>query len=404
MLDIESEASLKRNLSKAMVLFYGLGTILGAGVYVLIGKVAETAGLYTPFSFIIASFIALFTAVSYAELSARFPKSAGEAYYVFKAFNLSWLSQLVGWMVVLTGIVSAAAITKGFSGYLQVIVTIPSWVCIVCLVCAMAFIAFWGIRESVWLLMGITLIEVLGLLLIIGLSFGDFDRIPALYHNAPPLDYAILGGIFSGAFLAFYAYIGFEDMVNVAEEVKHPEKTLPPAIFWALAIASTLYFLVALAMIVSLPLDSLAKSDAPLADFFQVKGYSPALITWISLVAIVNGALAQIIMASRVIYGMARENHAPKFLGHVNVYRHTPDVATGIVSLVILILALGFRIEWLANLTSTIILGVFIMIHLALIQMKLTQSESSPPPVSYPLFFPVVGVVLTSLFLLGKYL
>jgi basic amino acid/polyamine antiporter, APA family len=402
MADTPTHIPLKRSLSKLLVLFYGLGTILGAGIYVLVGKVAAQAGLYAPLAFILAAFIALFTAVSYAELSSRFPKSAGEAFYVQHGFNHSWLSGLVGWLVVLTGVVSAAAITRGFSGYFQLFFSLPSWISIVGLIVVMTIIAIWGIKESALLVMGITLVEIAGLVIIIVLAKDDFTHLPAVYRSAGPISYGVLAGIFSGAFLAFYSYIGFEDMVNVAEEIKHPEKNLPPAIFWALGIATLLYVLVSFAMVLAVPMDALASSGAPLATFIEIKGYSPNLIGVISLIAIVNGAMAQIIMASRVIYGLAIQNQAPKLLGRVNKSTQTPMISTLLVSLIILILALGFNIEYLANLTSSIILVVFILIQLALVLIKL-RGEKHPESVSYPLFFPVVGVVLSTLFLLAQW-
>lgn len=398
---LERTTPLKRSLSRMLVMFYGLGTILGAGIYVLVGKVAAYAGLYTPAAFLLAAFIALFTAISYAELSSKFPKSAGEAFYVHQAFAVNWLSSLVGWMVVLTGVVSAAAITRGFTGYFQIFITIPSWACILLLVVFMAAIAIRGIKESALLIMTITLIEITGLVIIIFLAHDDFPRIPAVFRATGSLSFGMLAGILSGAFLAFYSYIGFEDMVNVAEEIKHPEKNLPPAIFWALGIATLLYFLVACAMILSLPLDILASSEAPLAAFIQMKGYSPTLIGLISLVAIINGAMAQVIMASRVIYGMAKQNHAPKILGYVHPKTQTPIVSTLLVAFSILILALGFNIERLANLTSSIILAVFIMINFSLIVIKL-RGEKHLGSASYSMFFPIAGVIFSGLFLVGQ--
>ncbi|WP_133126860.1 APC family permease [Legionella nagasakiensis] len=394
---------LKRSLSKLLITFYGLGTILGAGIYVLVGKVATHAGIYTPLAFLLASSIALFTAVSYAELSSRFPKSAGEAFYVQKAFQKQWLSAFIGWLVVFTGLVSAAAITRGFVGYFQLFIDVPSWVAIVFLVVFMGIIAIWGIKESAMMVMLITLIEVGGLVIIIFLASDSWHRLPGLWHAAPSMSTLEWTGIFSGAFLAFYAYIGFEDMVNVAEEIKNPEKNLPPAIFWALGIATLLYLLVALAMILALPMDELAKSDAPLATFIAAKGFSPNLIALISLVAIINGALVQVIMASRVIYGMANQQNAPQCLATVHPRTQTPVVATLLVVTIILILALWFNIEALAKLTSTIILCVFMMIHLALIRIK-WQKKVSRNAVSYSVFFPIAGFVLSTGFLFGQLL
>lgn len=386
-----------------MLTFYGLGTILGAGIYVLVGKVSLQAGLYAPLAFLLASFIAFFTAVSYAELSSSFPKSAGEAFYVRKAFKQRWLSSLVGWFVIFTGLVSAAALTRGFVGYLHVFVAIPPWISILLLVLLMGSIAIWGIRISAAMIMGITVIEVSGLLIIIALASSDWSNLVTVYHASPKFDLSTFTGILSGAFLAFYAYIGFEDMVNVAEEVRHPEKSLPLAIFWALGLATILYLLVSLAVIAALPLEKLMRSDAPLAVFIENKGYSPALITLISLIAIINGAMVQLIMASRVIYGMAKQGNAPQFFARVNTKTKTPIPATVFVMFIILALALWLNVSALAKITSAIILFVFIMVHMALIRLKLKKKRLGKGA-DYSIFFPIMGIILSLLFLLTQLL
>ncbi|KTD23249.1 amino acid transporter [Legionella londiniensis] len=384
-----------------LVTFYGLGTILGAGIYVLIGKVAAQAGIYTPLAFLLASLIAFFTAVSYAELSSRYPLSAGEAAYVEEAFQKKWLSQLIGWLVVLTGVVSAAAITQGFVGYLQVFVTLPQWLAVFLLLFCMGAVAVLGITESAVMVMIITLIELLGLLLILFYAADSFQKLPVLWQEKPPFMLKDWAGVISGAFIAFYAYIGFEDMVNIAEEIKNPEKTLPAAIFLALALASFLYIIVALAMILVLPMSLLSTTDAPLAAFITQKGYSPFLISLISMVAIVNGAFAQIIMASRVIYGMAKKQKTLAFFASVNPKTQTPIWATAFVVFIILFLALGFNIEVLAKATSSIILCVFAVINLALIVIKVKGIDAGAGK-NYSLLFPMVGFLITLVFLFSQ--
>lgn len=403
MTESHHEPGLSQNLSRMLVLFYGLGTILGAGIYVLVGKVTAQAGIFSPFAFLLASVIAGFTAVSYAELSARFPKSAGEAYFVDQGFGVKALSMTVGWLVVVTGIVSTAAMARGFAGYVQVFLNSPSWFLVLMMTGLITLIAIWGIKESAILIMVITCIEVTGLLIIIGLAATDLSQLPALYQSTIPKVSVIFSGVLSGAFLAFYAYIGFEDMVNVAEEVKDPQKNMPFAIFGALFIATVMYILVACAMVLVMPIEKLGQSAAPLADFIAHKGYSPVLITLISLIAIINGALAQVIMASRVIYGMAKQNNAPKVFEIINHRTKTPVYATLMVALIILILALGFDIEWLAKLTTVIILCVFTLVNLSLIAIK-RKIDSQQALVSYSIWFPIVGATLSVLFLLSQFL
>lgn len=392
---------LKRTLSRWAVIFYGLGTILGAGIYVLVGKVAGHAGNFAPLAFLLASFIALFSVISYAELSSRFPKSAGEAFYIQKAFENNWLSALVGWLVVFTGLVSAAVLARGFAGYLQLFVTLPVWLAMVLLVLFLGTVAIWGIKESAILIMLITLIEAGGLLFIIFLPGHELLKASNLWQAFTPVSIQEWSGIFSGAFIAFYAYIGFEDMVNVAEEIKSPEKNLPPAMFWVLALATLLYLLVALAIISTLSIEELSQSDAPLASFIEKKGYSPILIGLIGLIAVINGALVQMIMASRVLYGMAKQQNAPRALGWVNSFTQTPALATVVVILMVLVFALWFDVEDLAKITSSIMLCVFIMIHLSLIKMKLRKTLPENAVV-YSIFFPVTGAILSFFFLISQ--
>lgn len=399
----ESPVTLNRTLSLPIVIFYGIGTILGAGIYVLVGKVAGLAGIYTPIAFLLASFIALFTCISYSELSANYPKSAGEAEYVLQAFRKPWLSGLVGWLVVITGIVSAATITRGFTGYLEVFIDIPPSLAMILLVLFLGVIAIWGIRESATVVIIITLLEVLGLLLIILLARDFPTKIAEAWSHAPPLNISALLGITSGAFLAFYAFIGFEDMVNVAEEVKNPERTLPNAILITLVISTVLYVLVALAITLSVPIDVLAKSKAPLADFIEMKGYSPKVISFISLISIINGALVQVIMGSRVIYGMSAHGSAPKVFQKVNPITRTPVAATLFVMFIIMILALWFDVVFLASVTSTVIICVFIMIHLSLIRIKYKEMHNKDL-ISFSIIFPILGVILSVIFLILQFI
>jgi amino acid transporter len=384
-----------------LLTFYGLGTIIGAGIYVLIGEVAGKAGMFAPISFLLAATIAGFTAFSYAELSSRLPRSAGEAVYIQEAFHRPWLSRLTGWSVVVIGIVSSATIATGFVGYLQVFVSMPEWLAIIALIVGLGLIAAWGIRESVWLATSITLIEIGGLAYVVLMS-GDAlltlpTRWPALI---PSLDSAVWGGILVGAVLAFYAFIGFEDMVNVAEEVNDAPRTLPRAIILALVISSCLYLLIAMVAVLALPTEQLAASNAPLAAMLASSGQGHSqLISAISIVAVVNGAMIQIIMASRVLYGMGRTQLAPAILASVHPRTRTPLLATGLVSLAILILALWLPLVALAQLTSMVTLVVFASVNLALIAFKRRRAAGSAF-INTPLWLPYVGATLCLLLLI----
>ncbi len=224
---------LKRSLSLILITFYGLGTILGADIYVLVGKVAASAGLYAPIAFLVASLLAGFTAFSYGELSARLPRSAGEAVYVETGLRVRFLSIAVGLLVVSTGIVSTTALANGVVGYLRFFIDVPDWLTITVMVVSLGLLAAWGITESVTAAMLITVLEIGGLLLVIGVAGDGLIQLPERWPDLiPPADGGVWLGILLGAFLAFYAFIGFEDMVNVAEEVKTPGGRCPPLSCW----------------------------------------------------------------------------------------------------------------------------------------------------------------------------
>ncbi|WP_455217684.1 APC family permease [Kaarinaea lacus] len=390
------QAHLKRSISLPLITFYGLGTIIGAGIYVLIGAVAGKAGMFSPIAFLLAAIIAGFTAFSYAELSSRMPKSAGEAIYVQEAFGQQWLSTLTGWSVVIIGLVSSATIANGFVGYLNVFIDIPAWLAIAGLILTLGIVAAVGINESVWLATVITLIEIGGLIFVMVIAGDSLGQLPQrLPEMIPSFEAAQWSGIFLGAFLAFYAFIGFEDMVNVAEEVRDASRLLPKAIILALVISSLLYLVVAVVAVMALPVETLSKSEAPLAAIVEASGKNNTLIiSFISLVAVINGALIQVIMASRVMYGMGNSGLAPRLLAEVHPRTQTPLVSTALVTLAILILALWLPLVTLAQITSFITLLIFAGINIALVRIKLRNPVVSGA-VHYPVWIPVLGAVMS---------
>jgi APA family basic amino acid/polyamine antiporter len=393
------QQSLRRTLSLPLVAFYGLGNILGAGIYVLVGKVVGEAGLFAPLSFLLAALLASLTAFTYAELSARYPLSAGEAVYVEKGLGIRILPVVVGILITLAGIVSAATIMKGFAGYLLVFVPVPADASIPLMVLLLGGLAVWGIAESVAVAAVITVVEVAGLLLIIGIAAPGMAALGPLAAELPPLTGTVLPGILMGAFLAFYAFIGFEDMVNVAEEVRQPERNLPRAILLALLISSVLYLLVSVAAITSLPPERLAAADAPLAVLYEsVTGREPVLITLISMLAVVNGALIQIIMASRVCYGMAIQHWLPACFGRVHRQTRTPVMATVTVAVLVLLAALWFPIEVLAKATSFFLLVVFALVNLSLWRLKRHTATEGYNAFCVPRWVPASGFFASMVF------
>lgn len=392
---MSQQPTLKRSMNLLTLTFYGLGTIIGAGIYILIGEVAAVAGSYMPLSFLLAGFIALFTGLSYAELASRFPVSAGVAVYVKNAWNLNWLSGVAGWMIVLTGIVSAAAITNGFAGYLNVFIDIEAYWAIIILCAVLCGIAGYGINLSAYSVFIITVLELLGLVYVVWITGGmerlSDEAIDTAAFAALP-DASKLNGLLVGSFLAFYAFIGFEDMVNVIEEVKNPLRNFPIAILLAIVLSMICYVSVAYALLQVSSVEQLAQSEAPLADVVARAGVNPSFIGLISLLAVVNGALVQIIMASRVIYGMSKIKLAPTALGKVNAWTRTPVFATVLVSVLVLCFALLLPLASLARLTSLIMLVVFVSINIALIIIK-RRSDPTEAIIRVPIVIPMLGAI-----------
>ena len=394
--------TLKRSMNLLILTFYGLGTIIGAGIYVLIGEVAAVAGKFMPLSFFLAGLIALFTGLSYTELASRFPVSAGEAVYIKNAWNLNWLSGLIGWMIVLTGIVSAAAISNGFAGYLNVFIDIERHWAIIILCLLLCAIAVYGINLSANAIFIITVLGLAGLAYVVWIALG-MERLPEPINSSTVSalpNASNINGILVGSFLAFYAFIGFEDMVNVIEEVKDPIRNFPIAILLAIGLSMLCYLGVTYAVLQVSTAEQLAQSRAPLADLVIRAGVNPGFIGLISLLAVVNGALVQIIMASRVMYGMAKINLVPSHLGHVHAWTRTPVLATVLVALLVLGFALLLPLASLAQLTSLIMLLVFVTINIALIVIK-RRSTASAAIIPVPVFVPVLGAI--SSFLLVTY-
>lgn len=387
---------LRRRLSLPLLCLYGIGVTIGAGIYVLVGKVSIGTGMHAPLSFLIAAVLAAFTAFSYAELGSRLPRSAGEAMFVQTAFRKPVLATAIGLLVMTTGIISSGAIVIGFVGYLQEIITLPPTPVIIGVVALLALIAAWGIGESVALAAVVTVVEVGGLLLIIGTGMIELPVVmSALPKVVDVSGWSEWPAIVSGAVLAFFAFVGFEDIVNVAEEAKDPVRTVPRATIITLVVSSSLYFLVALVAVATVPLDQLGESDAPLALVFETTtGRSADIIILIAVFAVLNGVMIQIIMSSRILYGIAREGWIPNVFAYVHPVTRTPVVATAAVAIVVMLLALTLPIVRLAALTSYLVLIVFTFVNLALIRIKLRDPmPASGDHMTVGLWVPVTGAV-----------
>jgi len=385
--------TLKRSIGTFLLTLYGLGTILGAGIYVLVGEVARAAGPAAPSAFLMASVLAGVTAFSYAELASRLPRSAGEAAYVAAGFRMPSFASAVGWAVIATGIVSAATMARGFVGYLQVFLGLPAAVVIVAFVGISGCLAAWGIKLSLLVAGAVTVLEAAGLVLVCVVARDSLQTFPQLWPRLlPGVDLTSWLGVTSGAFIAFYAFIGFEDMVNVAEEVREPRKTMPRAIIAALVVSTALYMLVSTVAVLALPLESLTESAAPLAAIVESRGFPPWIMGLIGMLAVFNGALVQLIMASRVLYGLGSQGLASPILARVHPKTRTPLISTALVTVLILTFALGFSLERLARLTSLVALIIFVMVNASLWRLKTDERERAA--FSVPKVIPVLGVIL----------
>lgn len=369
--------ALRRILSLPLLTFYGTGMILGAGIYTLIGKAAGLAGESVWLSLVIASVSAGLTALSYAELAAMFPKVGGEFVYLKAAFPRSpWIAQSGGILMIFADIAVASTVALAFSGYLQQFVSVSPSFAALMLLGAFTLINIAGIRQSTWMNVVFTLVEVMGLVLVIAVG-SQAPNFGAALHAAPSL------GTISGSALIIFAYFGFDDIVNFAEETQSPEKTIPRAILWSLAIATVLYILVALATVSLLPLQQLAQSEAPFAD--AVRSRSPRVanaLAGLALFATANTVLISLLTTSRIILGMSRGGALPRVFAKVSK-RKTPWVAALLTfAAAVAFLPLG-KVEILASVSSLAALICFALVNIAHIALRF-RLPNAPRPFRVP--------------------
>lgn len=371
---------LKRELSLFEATFYGIGVILGAGIYALIGEAAGIAGNSVWLSFVIGAAIASLTGLSYAELSTMFPKAAAEYIYVRRAFGSRFLAFLVGWLLVFTGVVSIAAVSLGFAGYFQGLFGFlfeeffsPRMAIVVfslALIAILSYINFSGIKHSSKFNILFTSIEIFGLILIIALAFGSYGRVN--YFEAP----AGLGGVLSAAALIFFAYIGFDDIANITEETKNPKRNIPKAFILAIIITTLLYVFTAIAT-VSLAdwkeLGGVVNSLAFVASKSFLGENAKFLISFIALFATTNTVLVLLIVTSRMVYGIAKEKSLPEELTLIHELTRTPWMAIIVVMILSMVFVFFGDISLVANITSLGAFIAFAAVNLSLIWLRYTM-------------------------------
>ncbi|MFF2862286.1 APC family permease [Streptomyces rubiginosohelvolus] len=370
----DSSTPLKKSLTTSLLYFFILGDVLGAGVYVLVGQVAAESGGAVWAPLLVALCLALLTAASYAELVTKYPRAGGASHYATLAYG-PFLGFLAGFCMLAAGIVSVAALARGFGGdYLSEFITLPVVLVTTIFLTALALLNARGIRESTRANVVATVIEVGGLLLVIGLGVwivlrgdGDTARLTELgtEHEGP------VAALLSGAVLAYYSFVGFETSVNVAEETRDPRRSYPRALFGALLTAGAVYALVGVAAAVAVPTEKLTTSSGPLLEVVRTAGGVPTeLFSAIALVAVANGALLTGIMSSRLAYGMARDGLLARFLTKVLPGRRTPWAAIATTTALSLLLALTGDVSTLASTLVLLLLVVFFLVNTSLLVLR----------------------------------
>ncbi|MFB0522632.1 MAG: APC family permease [Candidatus Bathyarchaeia archaeon] len=382
---------------------WGVGIILGAGIYVLVGEATGIAGNSVWLSFILGAMVATLTGLSYAELSSVFPRDAAEYVYVKIACGCEILSFMVGWLTILTGIISISTVALGFAGYFQGLFGIPRVLAALVLIVVLSYINFLGIKESTRMNILFTLVEAGGLILFVVIGLGSLGKVDLF--EAPNG----LSGVLSAAALIFFAYLGFEDIVNIAEETKKPERTIPKALILSILITTLLYVLVAFVAVSLADWQTLGKSSAPLAfAASQVLGENAfTTMSIIALFATSNTVLIMLVVGSRMIYGMAKEGAFPSLLSRIDPKKDTPGLAIVVTMLVsILFLFIG-DLELVAALTSFGAFITFAFVNISLIYIRYRRAELERPfraPLNIGRF-PITGFLglLTCLFFVFQF-
>ncbi|WP_157546242.1 APC family permease [Mycobacterium sp. IS-1742] len=371
---------LKRKITGPLLFLFILGDVLGAGIYALMGVLAQDVGgvLWAPL--LVALLLALLTAGSYAELVTKYPRAGGAAVFAERAFKRPVVSFLVGFSMLAAGVTSAAGLSLAFAGdYLSTFLDVPAIPAAIVFLALVAALNARGINESVKSNVVMTVIELSGLLIVIvavalmvGGGRGEVGRVAEFPEGAAPA-LAIL----AGAIVAYYSFVGFETSANVAEEIRNPSKVYPTALFGALVTAGVVYALVGIASAIALPAGELSESSGPLLDVVSATGVGVPdwLFSAIALVAVANGALLTMIMSSRLTYGMAEHGLLPSALSRVLPQRRTPWVAIVATTVVAMLLTLIGELSTLAETVVLLLLIVFISTNVAVLVLRRDHVE-----------------------------
>jgi len=401
----QQDTPLKQAISRRMLTFFVIGDILGAGIYALVGEVGGKTGGAIWSAFLFALALAVFTAFAYAELVTKYPKAAGAALYVNKAFKRPFFTFIVAFAVMCSGLASAATIATAFGGdYLSAFVTWDKIAVGLGFLVIVALINLRGITESMRFNFVLTLIEVAGLILVVIIGaavLGDGGGDPGRAFEFKAGESAFLAMI-AGAGLAFFALIGFEDSVNLAEEAKKPKIDYPWALFGGLAVAGFIYLVVTIIASMVVPTDTLAGSDGPL---LEVTSQGPLAVndkvfSAIALFALANGALINMIMASRLMYGMSREGIVPGVFSKVLPGRQTPWISIIFVTAIACLLLVTGGLEELADTTVLLLLIVFAIVNVCVLILRRDKVEGEH--FRAPTIIPIIGAIVSLALLTTK--
>ena len=370
---------LKPVLGSVQLTFYSIGTIIGAGVYSVIGTAAGLAQQSLWLSFVIAAAVALLTGFSYAEMTSSFPNAGAEYLYLRRALpKYGWAAFGVGLLILIGGAATAATVAVAFGGYLGTFAAVPVWITALALLGACTGFNVWGLRESSWVNIAFTAVEVSGLVMVIAAGFTQGSLHEPLL--APPSP-----GVLPAAAIVFFVYLGFEEIANLSEEVRDPSRDIPRAIFYSIGITTVFYILVSLAVIVLAAPDELASSAAPLALAIH-KAWPGAANTLsaIALFATANTVLITLIASSRLAFSMARDGELPSIFSKLLAIRGTPWIAAILIFAMSAALVPAGNIKILAELSSFVALLAFLAVNLALIILRYRLPDH-PRPFRVPL-------------------
>jgi APA family basic amino acid/polyamine antiporter len=392
------QPTLLRTVGAFQLTLFGLGSMLGAGIYGLIGKAAGQLGSAIWIAFLVSMVAALLTGLSYASIASRYPRAAGAAYVTHRAYGKPLLSYMVGLAVVCSGLTSIATQSNVVAANLKVLFgleQVPMAALALGFLLLVAGVLLRGIRESLWFNMICTGIEAGGLLLVITVGVDHWGSADLLDIPAGVGDGSLALIVMQGAVLTFFSFIGFEDMINVSEEVRNPERTVPLSLIAAMLIATAIYLAVAVTAVSVAPWQELAAAAGPLALVVErAAPWFPAIgFTFITIFAVANTALVNYLMASRMLYGMSNQGLLPRALGAVHARRRTPHVAIGALFVVVAALALVGDIKELASATVLLLLSVFVVVNVALAVLKRRPGETRGR-FEVPLVVPVLGALV----------